>query len=95
MLKIVWIQITKMNGGFLCYVEEAFIPSPAGAVQLQGHCRIPPRPTCPPAARQAPETDMVKGVREAYFFEKNSNGTPGAVSRAGITLFWFTETEIF
>ncbi len=62
LLKIVWILIIKIGEGFLCFVEEVSTPSPAGTVQLQGHCWFPPRSTCSPAARQAPETDKDKNA---------------------------------
>ncbi len=77
----------------MCFVEEASTPSPAGAVQLQGHCWIPPRPTCSPAARQASETETNRGFREAYSRVYEKNSIPGAVSRAGKTHFLFAETE--
>jgi hypothetical protein len=41
LLKIVWILIIKTGEVFLCFVEDGSTPSPAGAVQLQGHCWIP------------------------------------------------------
>jgi hypothetical protein len=62
LLKIDWILILKIGEGFLCSVEDGSTPSPAGAVQLQGHCWFPPRSTCSPAARQAPETDKDKNA---------------------------------
>jgi hypothetical protein len=66
LLKMVWILIIKIGEGFLCFVEDGSTPSPAGTVQLQGHCRIPPRSTYSPAARQAPETDTDRGFRVVF-----------------------------